>query len=129
MILRNDTIRQRAIDWIKKAPDGTRVEFKREKRSTAQSDKMWACLSDIASQADWNGVKYTSDQWKVMLMDLLGHEMVFLPSLAGKGFTPYGQRSSDLSREEMSNLIELMISWGTERGVVFHDVEMSDAHS
>lgn len=121
LILRNGAVRQRAIDFIRRAPDGTRVEFKAEKRSTAQNDRMWAMLSDIAKQAKHNGRSYAADAWKCLFLHALGQEIQFIPTLDGKSFMPYGNRSSDLSKSEMSDMIELIASWGAENGVTFHD--------
>ena len=45
----------------------------------------------------------------------------FLPALDLKTFVPIGHRSSDLSKSEMTELIELIFQWGAEHGVTFHD--------
>ena len=47
----------------------------------------------------------------------------------GESFIPIGQSSSDLSKEEMSDLIELMLSWGAQNGVVFHDPDLARRES
>ena len=113
--------RARAMEVCRKAPHGSRVELKAEKRSHAQNDRMWAMLTDIAVQKEHNGRKYTPDQWKVLFMSACGREVQFIPSLDGKTFLPWGQSSSDLSKKEMTDLIEFMFAWGAEHGVVFHD--------
>lgn len=113
--------RIRAKSWIDKAPWNTRVEFKAEKRSREQNDRMWAMLTDIAAQKEHSGRRYTPDQWKVLFMHACGREVQFIPSLDASTFIPWGQSSSDLSKGEMSNLIEFMLAWGAEHGVVFHD--------
>lgn len=120
LILRNDAVRERAIEFIRKAPENTRVEFKAEKRTTEQSDKMWAMLTDIAKQATHSGRRFSSDAWKVIFLHALGQQVEFIPALDGQSFIPYGQRSSDLSKSEMSDMIELMSSFGAENGIVFH---------
>jgi hypothetical protein len=113
--------RNRAINLIARAPTGTRVEFKAIKRSLAQNDRMWAMLTDVARQKEHAGRKYTADQWKVLFMHALGRETKFLLSLDEKTFVPYGHRSSDLSKAEMSELIEFIAAWGAQNGVHFHD--------
>jgi len=45
----------------------------------------------------------------------------FLPSLDNSTFIPWGQSSSDLSKEEMSELIEFIAAWGAQNGVTFAD--------
>jgi hypothetical protein len=115
----NDTVRARAHQWIDKAPPGTRVEFKAPQRSPEQNSMMWALLTDIATQKKHHGRRYTADAWKAMFLHALGQEVIFLPSLDGATVIPYGRSSSDLSKEEMSELIELILAWGAENGVVF----------
>lgn len=121
LVIANETVRQRATNWIARAPIGTRVEFKAPKRTLDQNARFWAMLSDIASQKEHMGRRYTTEQWKCIFMSACGHEMQFLPSLDGATFIPYGNRSSDLSKEDMSNLMAFMEGWAAESGVVFHD--------
>lgn len=121
LVLTGRAIRERAHEWIDKAPTGTRVEFKGPKRSIEQNDRMWAMLTDVATQKTHVGRKYTTDQWKVLFMHACGRETQFLPALDGGAFVPYGQSSSDLSVPEMADLITFMMQWGDENGVVWSD--------
>ncbi len=113
--------RARAMKYMTAAPFGTRVEFKAIKRSLPQNDRMWAMLTDIAQQKEHNGRKYTPDQWKIIFMHACGREVQFIPSLDGSTFIPWGQSSSDLSKQEMTDLIDFMHAWGAENNVTFHD--------
>jgi hypothetical protein len=113
--------RERVASWAVKAPTGTRVEFKDAKRTLPQNDRMWAMLTDIAQQKEHCGRKYTPNQWKVLFLHACGREVQFIPALDGSTFIPWGHSSSDLSKQEMTNLIEFLFSWGAENGVVFHD--------
>lgn len=115
--------RQKAAHWIAKAPWGTRVEFKASQRSLDQNSRMWAMLTEVAQQATHHGNRYTPDQWKVLFMHACGREVQFLPGLDGKTFLPWGQSSSDLSKQEMTDLIEFIFAWGAENGVTFHEPE------
>jgi hypothetical protein len=119
--------RARAIHWISKAPSGTRVEFKAAKRTLPQNDRMWALLTDIACQLPWHGVKLTPDDWKLIFLDGLKRELRLVPNLEGNGFVNLGRSSSDLSKQEMSDLMELIAAFGATHGVKFSDPsEMSD---
>lgn len=113
--------RERAARWAWQVPSGSRIEFKDAKRTLPQNDRMWAMLTDIAAQKDHAGRRYTPDQWKVLFMHACGREVQFIPALNGSTFIPWGQSSSDLSKNEMTDLIEFMFAWGAENGVVFHD--------
>lgn len=119
--IRTEADRRRIAAWAAKADAGTRVEFKRARRSLPQNDRMWAMLTDIAQQKEHAGRKYTPDQWKVLFMHACGREVQFVPALDGSTFIPWGQSSSDLSKQEMTDLIEFMLAWGAENGVAFHD--------
>lgn len=123
LVLSSREIRERGINWIRKAPANTRVEFKSEKRSTDQNSRMWAMLTDVATQKEHAGRRYTPDQWKVLFMHACGREVQFIPSLDNATFIPWGQSSSDLSKEEMTELQEFIAAWGAEHGVVFQEPE------
>lgn len=115
--------RQRAANWASKAPAGTRIEFKERKRSIPQNDRMWAMLTDLASQMPWHGLKLAADDWKLIFLDALKREVRMVPNIDGNGFVSLGRSSSDLSKSEMSDLIELVHQFGANHGVVFHDPE------
>jgi len=121
LILVNDAVRERAAHWARTADVGTRVDFKGPKRTLDQNARFWAMLTDVASQVEHCGRSYTPDAWKVLFLHAIGREVQFLPALDGTTFIPFGQSSSDLSKAEMSDLMEFIASWGAERGVVFHD--------
>lgn len=125
VVIRGKAERERVARWAAQAPPGTRVEFKGEKRTIPQNDRMWAMLTDVSTQATHNGRKYTPDQWKVLFMHACGREVQFIPALDGSTFIPWGQSSSDLSKQEMTDLIEFIFSWGAEHGVTFHDDEQN----
>lgn len=127
LIIHGPTDRQRAASWAQKAPPGTRIEFKAAKRSLPQNDRMWAMLTDMSKQLPWHGMKLRPDDWKLIFMDALKRELRMVPNLDGTGFVNLGRSSSDLSKGEMSDLMELMTAFGTRHGVVFHDSEQESA--
>lgn len=108
---------------LRKAPHGTRVEFKGAKRSIDQNSRMWAMLTDIATQLVWHGQKLRPDDWKLVLLDGLKRELRIVPNIDGTGFVNLGRSSSDLSKAEMSEFQELIAAFGAQHGVVFHDSE------
>lgn len=121
VVLLSAADRDRAMRYIAQAPSGTRVEFKVAKRTLPQNDRMWAMLTDIAKQKEHCGRKYTPDIWKCLMMHACGRTMQFIPALDNSTVMPLGYHSSDLSKSEMSDLIEFMQCWCAENGVVFHD--------
>lgn len=121
--IRGAADRERVSRWADKAPYGTRIEFKAAKRTISQNDKLWASLTDVARQLPWHGIKLSPTDWKLIFLDALKRELRVVPNLDGTGFVNLGRSSSDLSREEMSNLIDLIDAWGTQHGVKFQDDE------
>ena len=120
LVLANDMVRHRAIEWIKRAPNDTRVEFKERKRSLPQNARMWAMLTDIARQVPWHGQKLSADDWKLLFLDALNSEIRFVPNIDGRGFVNLGRSSSDLSLREMNELMALIEAFGANHGVAFH---------
>jgi len=121
IVLNQDTERQKAARWAAKLPEGTRIEFKAPKRSIPQNDRMWAMLTDVATQLKWHGLRLTADDWKLIFLDALKREVRLVPNMDGNGFVSLGRSSSDLSKAEMADLIDLISSFGANHGVVFHD--------
>lgn len=113
--------RDRAVKWVGQAPAGTRVIFKESKRTVAQNDRLWAMLTDLSTQIGWHGQKLSTESWKILMLDALNSEMNLVPNIAGNGFVNLGRSSSNLSKADFSNLLELIAAFGVEHGVVFHD--------
>ena len=120
LILANDDIRAKAIAWVRKAPAGTRVEYKAPQRTLEQNARMWAMLTDVATQLEWHGLKLSPDDWKLLMLDALKTELRLVPNLEGNGFVNLGRSSSDLSKDEMGQLMDLIEAFGANHGVVFH---------
>jgi hypothetical protein len=113
--------RERAVTWLQRCPTGTRVEFKAPKRTVAQNDKMWALLTDVARQVEWDGKKLRPADWRDLFIDALKRELRVVPRLDGYGVLTLGRSSSDLGKAEMSDLIELIYAFGANHGVVFQE--------
>ena len=110
--------RQKASRWIAGFPVGTRCEFKSPRRSLDQNALMWARLSEIAKQVEWYGTHLTADDWKDVFSASLRKARV-VPGIDTGSFVPLGMRTSDMTKEEMTNLLELIGAFAAERGVVF----------
>lgn len=116
IVLKGRTERERAINWIGRAPDGWRIEFKEPVRSLDQNALMWVKLDAISKQVDWYGEKLTPEEWKDVFSSSLKKARV-VPGLEGKGFVVLGLRTSDMSKEEFGNLLDLIDAFAAERGV------------
>lgn len=93
------------------------LEVRRETRSDAQNSLMWSCLSDIAKQVDWHGQKLSADDWKDMATAALKRQRV-VPGIDG-GFVVLGQRTSRMTKAELSELVDFLHALGDQRGVVW----------
>lgn len=119
VVINSHADRARVANWAAKAPYGTRIEFKEPTRTLPQNDRMWAMLTEIARQTDLHGVKLSADDWKLVFLDALKRELRVVPNLDGTGFVNLGRSSSDLSKQEMGDLMELIAEYGARQGVVF----------
>lgn len=127
IVLNSEVDRLRALNLLERVPLKTRVHFKESKRSLAQNDHMWLLLTDVSRQAvHIDGCRYTPDEWKLIFLGALDREMRTIPGLDGEGVVALGGSSSDLSKSEMANLIELILAWGARKGVRFYN-EKEDA--
>lgn len=97
------------------------MEIKAGKRTLPQNDRLWAMLTDVAQQLVWHGKKLRPDDWKLVFMDALKRELRIVPNIDGTGFVNLGRSSSDLTKQEMSDLIEIIFKFGAEHGVEFQD--------
>lgn len=111
----SDHVRAHCIDEIARAPLGKVVIVQDPTRSLEQNALMWAMLADISAQVDWYGQKLTSEEWKDVFSAALKRQKV-VPGLDG-GFVVCGQRTSKMTKGEMSDLVELMNAFCAERGV------------
>lgn len=123
LVLHNAATKQKACDWIRAAPWNTRVEYRGPKRSLPQNDRFWAMLTDVATQLKWHGLSLSPDDWKLVFLDALNREVRIVPNIDGTGFVNLGRSSSDLSKQEMSDLMEIISAFGANHGVRFHEPE------
>lgn len=93
------------------------VEVREETRSLAQNARLWAMLTDIAKQVDWYGQKLTPEEFKHVFTAALSRQKV-VPGIDG-GFVVLGKSTSSMTKSEMSELMELVSAFASERGVVF----------
>lgn len=121
-VLISKTVRLNAEWALRDAPLGYTVEIKEPKRSTDQNSLMWALLGDVA-KAKPEGRNWTVETWKSAFMHFLGHQVMFAEGLGGTGPFPVGFRTSRLTKAQMSDLIECILSYGAEHGVVFRDTK------
>lgn len=96
------------------------VIIQEPKRTSDQNALLWALLSDLSSQLRWpvNGEmqKLSPEDWKDLATAALKREQRVAAGIDG-GFVMIGARTSSMSKRQFSELIELILAFGSERGV------------
>lgn len=109
--------RQTAMRDIARAPLGFTLTAKRNKRSLPQNARMWAMLTIVAKEVKWHGLTLSPEDWKLLFLEALGHEMRMVPNIDGNGFVNLGRSSSALSKDEMTALMDLIEAFAAQHGI------------
>jgi hypothetical protein len=107
---------RRIIAALWQAPRGWIVKIGEPTRTDEQNRKLWPMIEDLRRQVPGLG-EFSKEDVKLRLMNALGVEMRFLPALEEQGMFPVGLRSSTLTVEQFSALIELIYEYGARHGV------------
>jgi hypothetical protein len=95
-------------------------------RSDEQSRMMWSALGDIAKQVKWmvdgESVYLDKEDWKYVVTAGLKRHQRIAKGIDG-GFVLLGLSTRKLTKPEMSDLLEIIFSFGVERGVVWTERE------
>jgi hypothetical protein len=117
-MLRLGANRVTAHRWVDRAPVGWVLKIGAPTRTDEQNRKLWPMLEDLRRQVP--GLEgFTRDDMKLRFLNQLGAEMRFLPELEGQGLFPVGLKSSTLTKEQFSGLIELIYKYGAKYDVVW----------
>jgi hypothetical protein len=119
----SDLDRRKVATWAGNVPVGTTVEFRAPRRSTDQNALMWSLLGQISKHVDWYGQKLSSEDWKDVLTASLRRTRV-VPGIEAGSFVPLGMRTSQMTKQELADLIELIYAFGAEHGVQFRELEV-----
>jgi hypothetical protein len=133
--LANPRLVDRAVYLVREAfaaKPNSRVEIKGPKRSTDQNAALWAMLSELADQLRWGGQQLTAEDFKLVMLDALRRErkdeMRIVPSYDRTGFVNISPTSSsDLSHEEMRDLLTIIRAFGDQHGVEWSEPAPKDA--
>lgn len=92
-----------------------RLSLGRPRRTVDQNRLLWAVLTDVSRQVEWHGQRLTKENWKDIFTAALKRQQV-VPGIDG-GFVVLGTSTSRMSKQEFSELIELIYAFGAEHGV------------
>ena len=98
-------------------------------RSNDQNSLLWAVLTDIAKQVEWpvdgKMQKLMPEDWKHVLTSGLKRETRVAQGIGG-GFVMLGQRTSKMTKRQLSEVIEFAYAFGAEHGVRWTEKPMGD---
>jgi len=112
-------IRKMAVADVMNAPEGYVCQIKPATRSLDQNSLLWPLLTELSNQVDWYGQKLTPDEWKDVTTAGLKRSKI-VPGIDG-GFVVVGASTSKMDKRTFSELVELILAFGAQHGVVFHD--------
>lgn len=100
-------------------PDGYIAHIGPNTRTLEQNKKLWAMLNDVARQVNWYGQTLGPYDWKHIFTAGLKKSRA-VPGIDG-GVVVLGQSTSKMNKLEFSELIELMLAFGSDHNVRWTD--------
>ncbi len=112
-------------DKITKALDAGNIlvmEIKLASKSREQEEKYHAMINDIAKQAKHLGAKWSSEDWKRLLVDQFLREEAniqgkIIPNLDGTGIVQLGFQTRKFTKEQASEFVEWLYAWSAEKEI------------
>jgi hypothetical protein len=112
-------------DKITKALDAGKhltMEIKLVSKTREQEEKYHAMIGDIAKQAQHMGAKWSSEDWKRLLVDQYLREVEniqgkVVPNLDGSGIVQLGFQTRNFTKEMANEFIEWLYSWAANNGI------------
>ena len=112
-------------DKITKALDAGKhltMEIKLASKTREQEEKYHAMIGDIAKQAQHMGAKWSTEDWKRLLVDQYLREVEniqgkVVPNLDGSGIVQLGFQTRKFTKEMANEFIEWLYAWAAENGI------------
>lgn len=99
------------------------LEIKPINKSREQEEKYHAMIGDIAKQAQHMGAKWDAETWKRLLVDKyvreIGLHSQIMANLDGNGLVQLGFQTRNFTKEQASEFVEWLHSWGANNGITF----------
>lgn len=100
------------------------LEIKEISKTREQERLYHAMIGEIAKQAQHLGAKWIAEDWKRLLVDqfckdtgLTGSKVI--PNLSGDGIVQLGFQTRNFTKEQASEFVEWLHSWGANNGITF----------
>jgi len=106
----------RAVD---KTPVGFVVEIRPQNRSDEANARFHVAVRAVAKAIpEWGGITLDEEDWKRLFVAVV-HGQKVVPNPNGHGLIVLNQKTSLMTRPEMSELTEYVYAFGAEHGVEF----------
>jgi hypothetical protein len=115
--------REKIARWARGVPVNTTVEFRAPRRTLDQNALLWSLLTQLSQQLEWCGQKRSAEDWKDLTTAALRHAE-FVPGITPGTVVPLGMRTSQMTKQELADLIESIYAFGAERSVHFRETEL-----
>lgn len=114
--LSHDEARRRAIEAVTQAPEGWVVKVTEPTRNLEQNSLLHAELQELAAGRQWCGLTLDVEQWKRLLTAAWMRAtqqggVLYVQAVDGQGMDVLYQRTSTLSKSQMTDLIEYIKAW------------------
>jgi hypothetical protein len=96
-----------------------RQVIKKNRRSVSQNSMMWALLGDISDQVEWHGQRLSKKDWKWIFTAAIRKQRM-VPGIEG-GMVYLGEPTSGMSKQEMADMLDLIMSFGSDHDIVWSD--------
>jgi hypothetical protein len=98
------------------------MEIKLASKTREQEEKYHAMINDIAKQAQHLGAKWSSEDWKRLLVDQYLREVgevqtKIIPNLDGTGIVQLGFQTRKFTKEQASEFVEWLYAWSGNNGI------------
>ena len=98
------------------------MEIKLASKTREQEEKYHAMINDIAKQPRHLGAKWSSEDWKRLLVDQFLREEAniqgkIIPNLDGTGIVQLGFQTRKFTKEQASEFVEWLYSWAAEKEI------------
>lgn len=115
--LRTIAQKRRAQVMVANAPANYVMVLREETRTDEQNRALWGYIKQLRAALPEQMGRFSPEDCKLRFMNALGAEMRFLPELDGAGMFPVGYRSSVLTVDQFSALLELIHAYAAKHGV------------
>lgn len=132
----SNAVRDNAIQAINEAEPRSRVVIFDPKRSIPQNDRLHLMLEAVSRQMEWRDIfnrpiRMSPERWKrffaAMWVRSCGGSTTVVPNEDGSGFYDLSISTTELSVSEMSDMMELISAFASQRGISLFEPEVQDA--